>query len=171
MKEMIRYGSTLALICVIAAALLAGMNALTKPKIIAQAQAEEEAGLREVLPEARHFEAVKSGDEVLYYKAHDADGRLIGAAFKATGKGYSSNIETMVGMLKDGTISAIKVLSQNETPGLVTQVALPGFTGQFKGAKDMSGIQAITGATISSSAVIRSVEKKAQEIRELIKNE
>jgi Na+-translocating ferredoxin:NAD+ oxidoreductase RnfG subunit len=35
----------------------------------------------------------------------------------------------------------------------------------------MSGIQAITGATISSSAVIRSVEKKAQEIRELIKNE
>jgi len=171
MKEMIKYGFTLALICVIAAGLLAGVNALTKSKIVLQAHAEEVASLREVLPEAVSFEPVKSEDAVLYYKALDGEGKLIGAAFKASGKGYSSTIETMVGMLKDGTITAIKVISQNETPGLGTRVAEPEFTGQFKNILDMSGASAITGATISSKAVIHSVEKKAKEIMAKIKNE
>ena len=171
MREIVRYGFTLALICIIAGGLLAGVNILTRSKIIAQAQAEEEAGLKEVMPQAAHFEAVKSGDEVLYYKAHDLEGKLIGVAFKASGKGYSSTIEVMAGMLKDGTITAIKVLSQNETPGLGSRVAEPEFTGQFKDILDTSSVQAITGATISSRAVINSVQKKAQEIKSLIKDE
>jgi electron transport complex protein RnfG len=171
MKEMIKYGVTLAFICIIAAGLLAGVNALTKSKIISQALAEEGASLREVLPQAVSFEAVKSGDTVLYYKALDGEGKLMGVAFKASGKGYSSIIETMVGMLKDGTITAIKVISQNETPGLGTRVAEPEFTGQFENIKDLSGVSAITGATISSRAVINSVEKKAKEIMAKIKNE
>jgi electron transport complex protein RnfG len=95
----------------------------------------------------------------------------MGAAFKASGKGYSSIIETMVGMLKDGTITAIKVISQNETPGLGARVAEPEFTGQFENIKDLSGVSAITGATISSRAVINSVEKKDKEIMAKIKNE
>jgi electron transport complex protein RnfG len=171
MKEMVKYGLTLALICIIAAGLLSGVNLLTRSKIISQAQAEEEAGLREVMPLAVHFEAVKPKDDILYYKAHDKEGKLIGVAFKASGKGYSSTIETMVGMLKDGTITAIKVLSQNETPGLGARVAEPEFTGQFKDIKDISGVNAITGATISSRAVIDSVQKKAGQIQALIDNE
>jgi len=171
MKEMIKYGATLAFICIIAAGLLAGVNVLTKSKIISQALAEEEASLREVLPEAVSFEPVKSGDAVLYYKALDAEGKLMGAAFKASGKGYSSIIETMVGMLKDGTITAIKVISQNETPGLGARVTEPAFTGQFKNILDLSGVSAITGATISSKAVMGSIEKKAREIRMLLANE
>jgi electron transport complex protein RnfG len=171
MKEMVKYGFTLALICIIAAGLLSGVNLLTKSKIISQAQAEEEAGLREVMPLAVHFEAVKPKDDILYYKAHDKEGKLIGVAFKASGKGYSSTIETMVGMLKDGTITAIKVLSQNETPGLGARVAEPEFTGQFKDLMNISSVNAITGATISSRAVIDSVQKKAGEIKALINNE
>lgn len=171
MKEMVKYGFTLALICIIAAGLLSGVNLLTRSKIISQAQAEEEAGLREVMPLAVHFEAVKPKDDILYYKAHDKEGKLIGVAFKASGKGYSSTIETMVGMLKDGTITAIKVLSQNETPGLGARVAEPEFTGQFKDLKNISGVNAITGATISSRAVTDSVQKKAGEIKALINNE
>lgn len=171
MREMVRYGLILALICIVAAGLLAGVNSLTKARIIAQAQAEEEASLKEVLPEAVHFEPVKSGDDILYYKAYNKDGKLIGVAFKATGKGYSSTIETMVGMLKDGIITAIKILNQNETPGLGAQVAEPKFSSQFAKQKDLNNIQAITGATISSKAVIDSVKKKAEEIKALIKNE
>ena len=171
MKEMVKYGFTLALICIIAAGLLAGVNALTKSKIISQAHAEEEASLREVLPLAVSFEPVKSEDAILYYKALDGEGKLMGAVFKASGKGYSSTIETMVGMLKDGTITAIKVISQNETPGLGTRVAEPAFTGQFKNILDISGASAITGATISSRAVINSIENKAKEIRVFLANE
>jgi len=173
MKEMMRFGFILSLICAVAAALLAGMNSLTKTRIIAQARAEEEGSLKEVLPQGEHFEPVKSGNDTLYYKAHDKGGKLIGVAFKASGKGYSSIIETMVGARRDGTITAIKILSQNETPGLGARVSENNFTGQFnnKDIQGLSAVQAITGATISSKAVIDSVKKKAEEIQALIKDE
>ncbi len=195
MKEMTRYGLILALICVAASASLATVNSLTQPKILAQARLEEENSLKEVLPEGVNFEPVKPGEDILYYKAYDKDSKFIGLAFKASGKGYSSVIETMVGMKKDGTIAAIKVLNQNETPGLGARVVeasddttvwdilrgkkkdkevkKPWFQGLFadKKVSDLKNIEAIAGATISSKAVIDSVEKKAQELKRLIENE
>ncbi|MBI3991031.1 MAG: RnfABCDGE type electron transport complex subunit G [Candidatus Omnitrophica bacterium] len=173
MKETLRYGFILAIICAVASGLLAGMNSLTRAKIIAQAQAEENSALKEVLPDAKRFEPVKKGEDVIYYKARNKDGKFIGVAFKASGKGYSSIIDTLVGMGKDGAIIAIKVLNQIETPGLGARIAEPTFTGRFidKNIRDLSGVQAITGATISSKAVINSVELKGKEILELIKNE
>jgi electron transport complex protein RnfG len=172
MKEMARYGFILALICVIAAGLLSGVNMLTRPKIIAQAIAEEQSALKEIMPQAMKFVEVKPGQEILYYKAIDSRDKLMGFVFKASGKGYSSVIETLVGMFPDGKISAIKVVSLNETPGLGMRVIESSFTSQFNNqdALGLSGVQAITGATISSRAVIDSVIKKAQELQELIKN-
>lgn len=173
MKETMRYGFILAMICVLAAGLLAGVNSLTKSRIIAQAQAEEEASLKEVIPEGEYFEVVKSDSDIIYYKAYDKGKKIVGVAFKASGKGYSSTIETMVGMKNDGTITAIKILSQNETPGLGAGVTKPSFTEQFnhKNIQDLSQVQAITGATISSKAVIDSVQEKAKGIQKLIKDE
>lgn len=170
MKEMVRYGFILALICVIASGLLATVNSFTKSKIIAQAQAEEDASLKEVIPQGERFESVKSAEQTIYYRVYDKENKFIGVAFKASGKGYSSTIEAMVGMLKDGTVTAIKILSQNETPGLGTNVTGRDFTGQFTDKKDLSGVQAITGATISSRAVIEMVRNKVEEIKGLIKD-
>ncbi len=171
MKEMLQYGLTLMIICAMATGLLAGVNSFTKSEIIARAQAEQDASLKEVMPEATNFAAVETNGEVIYYKAYKNDA-LLGAAFKTTAKGYSSEIETMVGMTKDGQIAAIKVLSQNETPGLGSRVAEPSFTGQFanKSLEGLNEISAITGATISSTAVMNSVKTKAEEIFNLIKN-
>jgi len=173
MKEMIRYGFILALICAIAAGLLAGVNELTRSKIAYQAYAEEQAALKEVMPQAAKFAEVKSGEEILYYKALDNQDKVLGFIFKAGGKGYSSVIQTLVGIFPDGKISAIKVISQNETPGLGMRVTEKKFTGQFSGqdSLSLSGVQAITGATISSRAVMDSVKKKSAEVMELIKNE
>ena len=171
MKEMVRYGLVLAIICIVAAGLLAGVNSLTKGKILQQVQSEEEASLKEVMPTGDSFEAIKSDKNILYYKVYDKSKSFIGIAFKASGKGYSGTIETMTGMIKDGTITAIKVLSQNETPGLGARVTGSDFTGQFKDKKDLNEVVAITGATISSKAVMDSVQKKAAELKELIKNE
>ncbi|OGX16483.1 MAG: hypothetical protein A2166_01205 [Omnitrophica WOR_2 bacterium RBG_13_41_10] len=173
MKEMARYGLILGLICVIASGLLAGINALTKGKILAQDEAEEKMSLEEVMPKAENFQPVKSGEDIIYYKAYDKEGKLLGAAFKASGKGYSSVIETMVGMDKEGLVNIIKILNQNETPGLGAKVAEADFTSRFrhKKASDLKDVQAITGATISSKAVIDSVKEKAKEIQELMKNE
>ena len=173
MRETIRYGFILAVICIVASGLLAGMNSLTKPRIIAQAQAEEETALREVMPQGERFEPVKKGEDIIYYKVRNKDGKFIGVAFKASGKGYSSVIDTLVGMSQDGTIVAIKILNQNETPGLGARVAESSFTGQFtdKNVVGLTSVQAITGATISSKAVIDSVQEKTKEIQELIKDE
>lgn len=173
MKEIVRYGTTLGLICLLAGGLLSVVNSLAQPRILAQAKEEEQRTLSEVLPQADRFEAVKAADkkEVIYYKAYDKDNKLIGAAFKAEGKGYSSTVETMAGMSLDGKISVIKILTQNETPGLGSRVTEGSFTGQFSGKNisDLSKVEAITGATISSKAVIDSVKEKAEEIKYLLK--
>lgn len=173
MKEIVRYGLILALICTIASGLLAGVNYLTKARIIAEAKQEEEASLKEVVPGGQHFELVKSGEEVIYYKVHNKEGKLMGFAFKVQAKGYSSLIETMVGMTQGGTITAIKILSQNETPGLGNRIAEPSFTSRFtnRNVQGLSEVQAISGATISSRAVIDSVKKRAAEIQQFLRNE
>lgn len=175
MKEIFRFGFILAFICLIAAGLLAAVNVITAPKILAQALAEEQAALKEVMPQASKFIAVKSDvdEQTLYYKAFDDRDKIIGFVFKAAGKGYSSLIQTLVGVDPKGIISAIKVLSQNETPGLGIRITEKKFTDQFKNQDSLtlSGVQAISGATVSSRALMKSVIKKAQEIEGLIKNE
>ena len=191
MKDIIRYGVILALICLVAAGLLSGMNLITKDRILAQAQTEELGGLKEVMPEAASFEPVKEKDEVIYYIGKDADKKTTGFVFKTSAKGYSSVIETMAGITPDGTITGIKVLNQNETPGLGARICevkadktigevlkggkpagpqKPWFQLQFTGKKigNFDEVQAITGATISSRAVIESVKKRAEEILKLV---
>lgn len=150
---MVRIG----IICVLALGLSAGFSL-----------AEENLDLKEVLPQAASFTAVKKSGEILYYKAQGPDGKLIGAVFEAKGKSYSE-IDTLVGMLKDGTLTAIKVLAQDETPGIGSRVTTPEFTDRFRNIQDISQVQAITGATVSSQAVIDSVKKKAAEIKALLK--
>lgn len=195
MKVIFRFGFILFIICLAAAGSLALVNLITKPKILAQMQLEEKASLKEVLPEADEFQDVKKGEEVSYYKGYK-DKKLIGVAFKASRKGYSSIIETMAGMDLSGKITGIKIISQGETPGLgsrITEVAdettladilqgkkkgakeqRPWFTEQFKG-KNVSSldedVQAITGATISSEAVIKSVKEQGLKILEEISHE
>ncbi len=160
MKIIRVYGFILALIC-----FLAG-------EVFAQGKQGEEKILSEVLPDAVRFAAVKSAaGEIIYYQAYDKNNATAGVAFKTRGKGYFSTIETMAGMDAQGKLVVIKVLSQNETPGLGGQVADVSFTSRFNGKNisDLNNIQAITGATISSRAVIDSVKKKAEEIRSLLK--
>ncbi len=172
MREAIRYGLILSIICMVAAALLAGVNSLTKSRILSQAQAEENSGLTEVMPSAASFEAVKNGQALVYYRALDKENKSIGVVFKAQAKGYSGIIETLAGMFDDGTIIAIKVVSQNETPGLGTRVTGQDFISRFtnRSIEKLTDVQAITGATISSNAVKFSVKAKAEEIKELLRN-
>ena len=108
MKELFRYGFILALICALASGLLSAVNSSTQPKIIAQAKAEEAASLEEIVPTAVSFEPIKKGEDIIYYKVSNADGKFIGVAFKASGKGYSGAIETMAGMGKEGTNKTIQ---------------------------------------------------------------
>lgn len=173
MKEILRYVMIAVLIYLAAGGSFELGNAFTGAKAPVMVASEEEAGLKEVLPQAWCFEAVKGAGQVIYYKAYDRQGRFIGTAFKASAKGYSSTIETLVGMRKDGLINAIKVIAQNETALVGARVTEADFARRFMQKKfsDIRGVEAITGASISSRAVIEAVGKKAEEIAGLIKNE
>ena len=102
-------------------------------------------------------------DELPCNLAYDAQGNLIGAAVKTySNAGFNGRIELMVGLLADGTINAVSVLSQSETPGLGANMVNPKFKDQFNGknpasynltvTKDGGDVDAITAATISSRA-------------------
>jgi len=171
MKEMLRFGFILGIICAISAGLLAGVDILTKPKILAQERLEEKLSLKEIFPLAYRFDEKKENGEIIYYKVFDSNSQFIGVAFKASQKGYAGEVKTLVGMLQNGEITGIKILSQNETPGLGSRISERFFTGRFKGKNDLSEVEAITGATISSRAVIDSVKKKTEEVKLKINNE
>lgn len=169
-KETFRLGLILFTICFVAAGLLSVVHKLTATQIEIQKEKEEKLALEEVIPQAKNFEGVKENDEIIYYKALDQKNKIIGYVFKSKKRGYSSDIETIAGIDTKGKILAIRILSQNETPGLGSRVSEKEFTDRFKNKdlKTFNEIDTITGATISSSAVVDSVKTKLEEILEKI---
>lgn len=167
MKDKIHYTLVLGVICLLASGVLAVVNAITEPEIARQKKKTEQEALRDVLQEAGDFKAVFKDGELNYYNAYDSSNRLAGFVLKAAGRGYSSVIETFAGVDINLKIVNIKVLSQNETPGLGSRVTEPAFGEQFRGrGLDSYGeIQAITGATISSGAVINSLKEKLEQLK------
>ena len=102
-------------------------------------------------------------DNLTYNLAYDDQNQFIGAAIKTfSNAGFNGKVELMVGILADGTLNKVSVLSQNETPGLGANMDKPKFKDQFKGKnpasyklfvkKDQGDVDAITAATISSRA-------------------
>ncbi len=125
MSENLKYVLTLTIICFITASLLAGVYLLTQPTIIEQKEREEKLALKEVFPEAGYFEPQLKDGQTLYFKAYSSADKkmLLGYTFRAQAQGYSSDIETMAGMNREGKITAIRILAQNETPGLGANIA------------------------------------------------
>ncbi|RKY87164.1 hypothetical protein DRQ09_04890 [candidate division KSB1 bacterium] len=183
MRNIIKLSSILTLVTAIAALALAGVNTITKPLIEEQMRLAVHNALLEVLPEASGGVCVdvgeKKGELFEAYSSPDTTG-LAGFAFKAYGKGYSSTIETMVGLDLNGNIKGIKILFQQETPGLGSKIeeikygkSKPWFQEQFKNKnaervavdKDDGEIKSITGATISSRAVTNSIRNGFKKIK------
>ena len=106
-------------------------------------------------------------------EAVDASGEALGYIFNiTTSKGYGGDIQLTVGIQSDGTVSGYSVLSISETAGLGMKAKDdPSWGKQFAGkkadafsvVKDGSGsgddakIDAISGATITTTAVTNSV--------------
>ncbi|MBM3252260.1 MAG: RnfABCDGE type electron transport complex subunit G [Candidatus Omnitrophica bacterium] len=173
-----RYGLILLLICFCASLVLSVTYKFTHSRIEAQAITEEKAALDGVYPEAADFGEEKLGDET-YYVAKK-DNKLMGYIIRAKTKGYASTINMLVGFDPKGIIKGIKILTQEETPGLGAKINevrygedKPWFLKQFEGKKpqelDLKNIQAITGATISSTAVLEGVKKAVSEFLSTVK--
>ena len=149
-------------ICIFIAAAMAAINMVTAPKIAAAEKAAKEAALSTVLSENDGFEQLELENlpESVTEVHKDKDGNGVVVVLAAKGYDSSKPISMAVGFDNDGKITALHVIScSGETAGIGDKVGKENFTSQFSG-KDSSldGIDAISGATISSRAVLSSVK-------------
>jgi electron transport complex protein RnfG len=156
----------LTLICVIAAALLAGANHVTKNPIIEAKNRLKMEALGEIFPfEIKNVKTIKDGNTI-YYEIPSADNKLRGVGIETfTDKGYGGHIDVLLGVSPAGEIYDYKVIFSKETPGLGSKLSNTEFRRQFKGKsltdrfkwkvkKDAGDVDEITAATISSRAIV-----------------
>jgi len=167
-KETIKYGLILGLICFLSSSVLAVVNGITEQKIKLQKEKEESLALKEALPESASFKPAFQEAQIIYYTAYDSEDKLNGFVIKSQGKGYSANIDVLAGLNLNLEVVNVRILSQNETPGLGNRIAEAPFLEQFKGKNldSFSQVQAITGATVSSGAVINALKNRISELKE-----
>ena len=162
-KYVLRLTLTLLLITGVVAAALAGVNAITKDAIAANQEKKTQEALAVVLPEAGNLQKMElSGDTGIVSEVY-TDGANY--AVKVLPSGFDGAITMMVG-IADGKITGISVISHTETPGLGAVAAAQNakgeaFRGQFVGQSGElavgNQIDAMSGATITSNAVVTGV--------------
>ena len=123
------------------------------------------------------------------YKAIGPDGKIVGFAFVATGSGFADKIKLVIAAdAKFEKYLGFKVLASNETPGFGSKIALDNpksnldYVDQYKGAptgkfeliktgkveaieKIDDQIVAISGATVTSEAVVKIFNTYTEEIK------
>ena len=177
--------------------LIAGANAAWKDKIDYNVNVYKFNKIaKEVLPEAANFEDVSNQIEVetekggkmpvTLKKAVDSSGAVIGWLFTCQGPGFADQIQLIMAVDADFEhIKGFGVLASNETPNFGDKIKTPYYRNQFVGApaatlslvktgdpeKIDSDIVAISGATISSQAVVNIVNQFLPQVKEKMKTE
>lgn len=183
-KSMIKDALILFAITLAAGLLLGFVYNVTKEPIAQQKAKAKAEACRNVFAAAETFEPVMSEDgptaffmagedsnvdinEVM--QALDASGQLIGYVITVTDhEGYGGDIQFSMGVTLDGILNGISLLSISETAGLgmkagdvlvpqFTNKNVPQFTYTKSGSTNDSEIDAISGATITTNAVVNGV--------------
>lgn len=170
--------------------LIAVTNAALLPKIQENKATELNNLTMDLLPDAKRFVEVEAEIEVKLaggnkervkvYKAVSGAGKCVGWSFNASGQGFADKIELVVAVDKNfEKIAGFNVLVSNETPGFGDRIKSSYYRDQFAEApaekltliksgdpkKIDSEIVAITGATVSSNAVIEMINTFLLQIR------
>jgi len=149
----------------IAVALLGLTDTIVRDKIEWQKEQKIQRMLYEIFPNMT--EHTLEDDIYMIY----SDEAEIGFALLAVGKGYGGNIDILVGLENETTIKGVTIVSHLESPGLGARVTESSFRDQFAGLniddvvlkRDGGQIDAITGATISSGAVVDAIRATVME--------
>ena len=163
----------LVVICLLTSAALAVVNHFTAPVSAANAAAREQQARLDAVPEAASFEPIDLAlpDGVVgAYTALDASGTPLSYLFTDEGKGFGGTIQVLCVIGSDGLIRTCRTMDvSSETTTLGGQTASESYTGQYAGQDtSLSGVSAISGATITSTAYRGCVET-AFEAFELVK--
>ena len=173
----LRLTLTLLIICAVVAGILAAVNAITAPIIAASKEAKTQAAISAVLP---------GGGEKIDFAGADKSGTVtevyasdIGYAVKVAPSGFGGAITMMVGIDSNGKVLGISIISHAETPGLGAVAAQNtdkgvAFREQFAGlvagitiGDGENQIDALSGATISSQAIVDGVNAALECVKNL----
>jgi len=162
----------LTVVVAVSVTLLTFTDRLTREKIEYQREQKIHRMLFEIFPNMSQY-TLENDIYTIY-----SDGAKVGYAFIAIGKGYGGKIDILVGLEDETMIKGINIVSHLETPGLGARITESPFTNQFTGLdianvalrQDGGQIDAITGATRSSRAVIEAVRTTAMEKVKLLKD-
>ena len=186
MKGMIKDALILFAITLIAGLMLGVVNDITKEPIAQQEQKAKNEACQNVFAAADSFEAQELADSAQIEQvladagisgadiddlmaAKDASGALLGYVITVTDhEGYGGDIQFSMGITNEGTLNGISLLSISETAGLgmrAGEVLVPQFSDKNvsrftytkTGATADSEIDAISGATITTNAVVNGV--------------
>jgi len=176
--------------------LIAMANAAWSPRILQNEKDKLNNLMIALISDANDFEKVIEGVEIPgirgkvsktdIYKALDRNQKNIGFAFIATGPGFADKIKLVIAVdNRCEKCFGFKVLASNETPGFGDKIKEDYLGEQFKKApagefelvkagdaeKMDSKIVAITGATVSSEAVVKIFNKHIDKIKEHLQTE
>lgn len=172
-KKIVSLGLILFTVTAITGLILGFVHEITAGPIQKTQERLKTEALAAALPEADSFSplevAGKSDAIVKDVQEAKKAGNPAGYCITVTPKGYAGPVELVVGITSEGGVRAIRILNQSETPGLGAKAPLPFFSGQFDNKKvekltvvkappsTLDQIQAISGATITSDAVVTGV--------------
>ena len=157
----LRISVTLLLIAGIMAAALAFVNSVTAPLIAKHKEEKTQQAIEKVLP-GGGTETEFTDTTGLVRRVYASE---TGYAVEVTPAGFDGAITMMVGVDKQGNVQGISVISHTETAGLGAVAAADtavgqSFRDQFKGMNgsvDIADVDTLTGATITSKAVIAGI--------------
>lgn len=166
MRPLLRNVAALAVLTLVAGAVLAWFAEVTQDEVARNRLEAETRVLRELVAlgagdgatgEARQRRpdvAPKDGDLVLC--EHDL------VVLRVTGSGYGGGFRLAVALDLDGTIKGVRVLDHAETPGFGDILNAPS---AWLDSFTTGDVHAVTGATITSQAVIEAVSRAVDRVR------
>ncbi len=177
-NTVIRMLTALSIVGAVAGASLVFVYNYATPKIEVNVEGGTEKAIKTIFPDVGK---IKQTGEKDVYKIENSQGEIEGYAFLAEGNGYQGTIKLIIGVdPKIDKMMGMEVLESQETPGLGAEISSAHFRDQFidlpvtkkieyvknqKLEKD-NQIEAITGATISSKAVVRIINNRIEELRQ-----
>ena len=175
-KFVTKIAGTLLVISLVVAALLGAVNGITADKIAASNKAKTDAAMAAVVTvENPEFNPLELSDAMKEAAAtygtldsvHEvvSGGAVAGYTVKTIASGSQGSIEMIVGVDANLAVTGVSVVKHSETSGIGTKVInnVDGVLDQFKGMSGAgsfsvgNGVDAISGATVSSKGVTAGV--------------
>lgn len=170
MKNMVKMTLVITVLSMVSAGLLTGVNMLTAPVIEANLHRVLFETIEEYFPEFETVEEVGEEEPERYRAIYGPDEELLGYVVENVADGYEDEITYYTLVDEEGYIEGIEIVDHSETPGIGAEIEREDFQNQFVGKHYQDsfttdeGIDIISGATVSSQAVIGSLRNSMQEM-------